>query len=63
MLGRNPALYGEMIGILSAAAAPAQWCAARRASADEPVVQFEEEQPTVLQGLGLFSRWRLALCC
>jgi hypothetical protein len=50
----DPALYSEMIGILFAAAAAARWCAVRRASADEPVVQFEEEEPPMLQGLGLF---------
>jgi hypothetical protein len=50
----DPAQYTLMMGILLCAAAVARWFTARRSSADEPVVQFEEEDPPFLQGLGLF---------
>jgi hypothetical protein len=50
----HPAQYAEMIGILLCVVAAARWFTARRSSTDEPVVQFEEEDAPLLQGLGLF---------
>jgi hypothetical protein len=50
----DPALYAGMILALLAATAAARWSAARPVSGDEPVVQFEEQEKPVLQGLGLF---------
>jgi hypothetical protein len=50
----DPAQYATMIAILVAGAAATRWYTCRQASADELVVQFEEEEPPVLQGLGLF---------
>jgi hypothetical protein len=50
----DPARYAAMIATLFAAAAIARWCAGRPVSMDEPVVQFEEEEAPLLQGLGLF---------
>jgi hypothetical protein len=51
---RDPARYAAMIAILGGTAAAARWRTARRASTEEPVVQFDEEQVPVLTGLGLF---------
>ena len=50
----HPREYVTMTGILFVATALTRWHAARWDSGDEPVVQFEEEEPPVLQGLGLF---------
>ncbi|MBS1855019.1 MAG: hypothetical protein JST11_06625 [Acidobacteria bacterium] len=50
----NPRQYLAMTAILIAAAAATRWQAARLDSGDEPIVQFEEEERPVLQGLGLF---------
>lgn len=46
--------YARMIGVLVVSAGATRWLAVRRASADEPVVQFEEEEAPALLGLGLF---------
>jgi hypothetical protein len=46
--------YITMTGILFVAAAVTRWHAARMDLGEEPVVQFEEEEAPVLQGLGLF---------
>jgi len=50
----HPRQYLAMTGTLFAATVATRWHSARWDSGDEPVVQFEEEAPTVLQGLGLF---------
>jgi len=50
----DPARYTAMIVILFAAAAIARWCAGRPGPVDESVVQFEEKETPLLQGLGLF---------
>jgi hypothetical protein len=50
----DPARYAAMVAVLFAAAGAVRWCAARPVPADESVVQFEEEETPMLQGLGLF---------
>ncbi len=50
----DPVQYATMIAVLFAAIVIARWCAGRPVSVDEPVVQFDEEETPVLQGLGLF---------
>ena len=50
----RPREYITITGILFVAAAVTRWHGARRDSGDEPIVQFEEEEPPSLQGLGLF---------
>jgi hypothetical protein len=50
----DPGRYTTMIGVLLAAVAVTRLFTSRQASADEPVVQFDEEEIPVLQGLGLF---------
>lgn len=50
----HPARYTEMVGTLLAAALAVRRHNARQASVEESLVQFEEAEPPVLQGLGLF---------
>ena len=50
----HPRQYITMTGFLLAAIAATRWHTGRVDFGEEPVVQFEEEQPPVLQGLGLF---------
>ncbi len=50
----DPFRYAETIAILTAVFAAARWRTSARASTEQPVVQFGEEQKSVLLGLGLF---------
>ncbi len=50
----HPREYITMVGILFAVGVAARWLTGRIDSEDEPVVQFEEAEPPVVQGLGLF---------
>lgn len=50
----HPREYIKMTGILFAIGVATRWLTARLDLEEEPVVQFEEEEPPVIQGLGLF---------
>jgi hypothetical protein len=50
----DAALYLEMLVALAAAVIAARWLVSTAADTEAPVVQFEETEMPVIQGLGLF---------